>query len=621
MKSVLLWATALTLAILIIGCGGGGGGTGQTGGSNGGSGGDLTNNGRLGLCPVSAANGVLSYTTRWGTAPSDASQIIQVIDSDGNTVRSDSMSRLGQGSSTISMAGLPASVAEVRATLYSGPGATGSVLGVARTILDLCGRAPLGTTLSVRTTVGETPVSLQTTPTRVTLQTQQPTRYITTVRTADGSALFVAPSAITWTAGALGTFSSDGTLSPTNAGTGLVTASLPSAGLTTTSELTVTETPIRQGKWTILVFLNAANDLYQASDLNMDQMERVAGNPDVRFVVQWKQSRTAFPGSSFDGVRRYLVQPDQTNGVVISQPLQVNLRGNNGQPLDMGDPQVLNDFITWGKANYPADRYVLVIWNHGAGWRRSATGNMPTRGFSYDDESGNAIQTWETDQALAGHSFDILAWDASLMQMIEVAYEARSYANYIVGSEESPPADGYPYDAVFGAFRDVPNRSTRDLSKRFVDAMVNHPPYEFRKITQSVLESSKLGAVAVAVDELAKALIAAGSSNSAAVIAARNNSQSYSPTSVRFYRDLVHLCQLLEADPSSPAAVRAAAVNVRAAVANAVVWEGHNSQSPNSNGVSIDFSPSSAFLPSQSDYLRLKFAKDTLWGAWLGQAP
>src|SRR5262249_33949336 len=33
-----------------------------------------------------------------------------------------------------------------------------------------------------------------------------------------------------------------------------------------------------------------------------------------------------------------------------------------------GDPAVLRDFATWAVTDYPADRYMLVIWNHGAGW-------------------------------------------------------------------------------------------------------------------------------------------------------------------------------------------------------------------------------------------------------------
>lgn len=49
-----------------------------------------------------------------------------------------------------------------------------------------------------------------------------------------------------------------------------------------------------------------------------------------------------------------------------------------------------------------------------------------------------SIQTWDVGTALGSEHFDIIAWDLSLMQMVEVAYELRNNADYVVGSEERP---------------------------------------------------------------------------------------------------------------------------------------------------------------------------------------
>ena len=35
---------------------------------------------------------------------------------------------------------------------------------------------------------------------------------------------------------------------------------------------------------------------------------------------------------------------------------------------DFGDKQTLIDFVTWTKANYPADHYALYFWGHGWNW-------------------------------------------------------------------------------------------------------------------------------------------------------------------------------------------------------------------------------------------------------------
>ena len=43
-------------------------------------------------------------------------------------------------------------------------------------------------------------------------------------------------------------------------------------------------------------------------------------------------------------------------------------RGQN-----MGDPKVLTAFLKWGVKNYPADRYLVDIWNHGISPSHSST--------------------------------------------------------------------------------------------------------------------------------------------------------------------------------------------------------------------------------------------------------
>ena len=101
----------------------------------------------------------------------------------------------------------------------------------------------------------------------------------------------------------------------------------------------------------------------------------------------------------------------------------------------------------------------------------------------------------------------------------------------------------------------------------------------------------------------------------------RASAQSYSPTSQRVYRDLIHLCELLEASAGVPAAVALASADVRVKALEALAWEGHNAQSPNSRGISIDFSGAGTFGPTASDYLNLKLAQNTLWNEWLAVAP
>ncbi|MBS1708898.1 MAG: hypothetical protein JSS65_09280 [Armatimonadetes bacterium] len=604
----LAWGLVALAAGLLIGCGGGGGGTVTTGGS-------LV----LGACKVASAKATINYATDWGAAGLSASQVLQIVDQDGKSVRSDSLN--ASSGNSLNLANITAGVYQFVATLYSGADATGSVLGQASTSVDLCsGSLTSGKTSQINTTHAEQPFSLSLSPGSVHLVAGQVSKFVATVLSPSGKVVFVPAANVQWSVtGGFGTVDQTGTLNTTKAGSGQVSVSLTGTSLTASSAVTVDPFTVSHTKWTVLVYMNAANDLYAASTLNMNQMEKVADNPQVRFVVQWKQSRSAFPSSTFDGVRRYLVEPDTTDAIA-SQLLQTNLQNGSGNPLDMGDPQTLLDFITWGKTNFPADRYVLVVWNHGNGWRRSLR-DYGTRGFSYDDESGTSINTWQIDQALGNNTFDIVAWDCSLMQMMEVAYELRNHATYVAGSEESPPAEGYPYDAVFAGWRNNPDATTLALSKGFVDGMVNDPDYTSRKITQSVLDTSKLPALASALSDFGTQLNSNKGTIAAAIQTIRNTAQSYSPNSVRVYRDIMDLCLRFEADGTVPTGVKNSSAGVRAALSDCIVWEGHNTNSAGSRGLSIDFSSGSIFTSVASDYSQMKFAQDTQWDEYLQVSP
>lgn len=506
--------------------------------------------------------------------------------------------------------GLTAGAHRLRSELYSGPTLTGVRTGILEMPIHL------GSTQTLTLAVGAPSASIKVLPDTAQVAVPRSIRLFAHARTAAGVPTFSPDAAFTWTVlGGIGTVNAEGVFQAGTAGQGAVRATHQPTGQIGASSITTTPPQTSNSKWTVLVYMSAASDLYPFSDLNMNQMERVAQNPDVRFVVQWKQSTATYPNSSFDGTRRYLVRPDQ--GSSIASELIQDLGGQ----VDMGKWESLREFVNWGKTHFPSERTVLIIWGHGNGWRR--TPNQPlSRAVAYDDQTRSAIQIWDLKKALAGLPVDILAWDASLMQMFEVAYEVRGVTSFVVGSEESPPAEGYPYDTVLARFRDQPDASTRDLTKAFVDGMLSVPGYASRKITQSSLDTSKLDALERAIDSLAVELMANGSALRDAIVEVRASAQSYSPNSSppRYYRDLFDVCLKLEAQTDIPS-VKLACAQVRAAVSAAVAWEGHNANSPGSHGVSIDFTPGVLFLNSANDYQQLEFGVRNRWDDWLVTSP
>src|SRR5262249_4318023 len=92
---------------------------------------------------------------------------------------------------------------------------------------------------------------------------------------------------------------------------------------------------------------------------------------------------------------------------------------------DMGDPNALADFIAWSVANYPADRYALVLWDHGGG---------TIGGFGPDQNYDSKLDLTELDAALAdakartGATLELIGFDACLLGTLEYAAKLKDYA-------------------------------------------------------------------------------------------------------------------------------------------------------------------------------------------------
>lgn len=395
---------------------------------------------------------------------------------------------------------------------------------------------------------------------------------------------------------------------------GSVTATARVDGLALQTSITIgVQTVTRE--WTILVFMNAANNLEPDSVDDMNEMEQLGSTADVNIVVQWKRI-AGYDSSNGDWrtTRRYYVTKDNDTATVNS-----NLLVDMGSGVDMGSASTLREFLQWGVRSFPARKYMVVIWNHGAGWRAYRDRlNVLARGVSYDDNTGNNIRIWELPIALsAGVKWNIVAFDASLMQMLEVAYEIRNLADYIVGSEESPPAAGYPYHRILAPVISNPSISARDLAAQIVTQTINYyNPDSTDNITQSAIDTTQLDTVAQKVDVLAQVLLTVAPGNGVAVASARDNAQAYAEYS---YKDLWDYAEQLRARLPASQELTSAINGVQDALRQAVIAEAHSNRRVNrSHGLSI-------YVPSPSEfetrYNLLAFARATHWDEWLQAQP
>jgi hypothetical protein len=494
-----------------------------------------------------------------------------------------------------------------------GPNFTGAVVG------NLSVGVPGGST-AFSVAQGSTSASLRISPDNVTINYGQAIGLGVAGANSAGIYTFLTPNNVTYSSsGSTATVSSSGVVTgASSAGSTSVTATYSPSSLSATAIVNVHTASVVHTKWTVMVFLNASNDLWPYALPNVQQMASVAYNSDVRFILQWKEAASVGgSGVDFDGTRRYLVTTSTPPGSTIPAQLIQNL----GSGVDMGEVSTLQTFVTWAKQNYPADRYACVVWDHGSGWAPAvAAHELPkTRAVSYDTQTGHAINIWDLPSAFTSQPVDIISFDACLMQMLEVEDELKSSCSYIATSEDNTPGPGYPYDRVFGAFANNPSASTTTLSQSFVTGQTGNPPYQTTPVTQSVVSASDIAGIEPALDSLAGALIAERPNILAEIPIIRNAMTMYAPGDGYYYYDLEDLANHLIADGKIPNDVKTAAQGVITAVQAAVLWNGFTAGDGQSHGIAIDFSPSTN--PALASYANLSIAKETRWLDWLKVAP
>jgi clostripain len=162
-------------------------------------------------------------------------------------------------------------------------------------------------------------------------------------------------------------------------------------------------------EWTVMVYLDADNNLESAGIDDINEMETVGSTSDVNIVVQIDRIPYSVLDSNNEGyaddisngdwtnTRRYFITQDYDPSTINSQ-----LISNLGEQ-NMGNPQTLISFAKWAVSNYPAKKYLLVIWNHGGGFRSTGL----TKDIAWDDTSGgDKITMSELEYALSSISYD-----------------------------------------------------------------------------------------------------------------------------------------------------------------------------------------------------------------------
>jgi hypothetical protein len=352
--------------------------------------------------------------------------------------------------------------------------------------------------------------------------------------------------------------------------------------------------------WTFMVYLAGDNNLEGAGIDDFLEMSSVGSSSAVNIVVQFDR----IPGyddsyGDWTSCKRFYVTPGMT-------PTPANASSDLGE-CNMGDPNTLDEFVTWATTNYTADKYALILWNHGSGWKKFAPWDEKVgRGVCWDvTNGGDYLTLQETELALTGKSVQLLGYDACLMHMIEVVYQVMDNAGISAGSEETEPWDGWPYNTILDDLTGTPTMTPSTLGATIVSRYIEYYPSE----TQSAVDNVDLLGLVTAVDNLAQALISELSGNYNEIKDARDNVQHFTDFN---YIDLYHFAELIKLYvPGAGSAAQAVMDNVN----TTVYAEAHGSWYPNAHGLSIYFPKTEVgYLTS---YENTEFAIATEWDEFL----
>ena len=361
-------------------------------------------------------------------------------------------------------------------------------------------------------------------------------------------------------------------------------------------------------EWTVMVYLDSDNNLESAGIDDINEMEIVGSSADVNIVIQVDRIPDYdTSNSNWTTTRRYYITQDNDPYIINSQ-----LISDLGE-LNMGNPQTLIDFASWAVSNYPAKKYLLVIWNHGGGFRSPA---YTTKDIAWDDTDGeDKITMPELEYALSaisvqiGENIDIVGMDACYMAMAEVAYQVKDYADILVTSEESEPNDGWPYDIILNQLVSYPTVTSNQLAANIVDSYIFSYTVS-DDVTQSAIDLSYMDTLATQLSDMALAIMSDTLTPTINYINAASFSQYYSDWD---FIDLYDFCNKI-LSYSYNVQVKNIALSIQQTLSSAVLHSGYYGYGVDkSRGLSIYF----PYAEYDSYYNDTNFAQDTKWDEML----
>ncbi len=387
-----------------------------------------------------------------------------------------------------------------------------------------------------------------------------------------------ADSTLTWASSKtnIATVDSDGLITPTGTlGTTTITATTIN-GLSASCELTVLE-PSDMDVYTIMVYICGSNlesdDGLASKDI--EEMRCVPNQPDEVNII--------FETGGASAWKSNIIKGNGANKVTASELGRYHIEDNDFIKDDgvtyesMGESSTLQSFLTWGFENYPAEKYGLILWNHG--------GAMD--GCCYDEKANDdcltadEVETAVTNARNAKNITDkleFITYDACLMAVQDIAEINSHNFNYMLSSQESEGGYGYDYDAWLPLLYQDSDVDTVELLSLIGDTFLKEEKKYFNDQTQSAYDLSKMPAYYNAFEAFAAKArtVITSSSEWSTFKSAINSAKKYGESDGYYPFDVFDVVSAMDKVIDKYSTLENEAEAVKTAVGELVVYEDHH---------------------------------------------
>lgn len=295
-------------------------------------------------------------------------------------------------------------------------------------------------------------------------------------------------------------------------------------------------------KLTLLIYMAADNDLESYAIENLNEMENSKFRDMSVLALIDRSDEYDETNENWTDTRLYEISYDSKNrNEIVSKRLSCPLLGLSSDKeteLDMGNYMNLKKLIQFAKEEYPAEKYGLIIWGHGTGWRGS-------RAFAIDDKTDSYMSVCDLGKALQKSALSVIGFDTCFGCVFENLYEIKDCAEYTVACSGVTPSCGWDYKSLIERIYNS-SYSSSDIAKIMSDTS---------SVKTTVIRNSQLENLMQSLDNFSRNLsqTIGASKDKSSVLNELLDSKSYSYTQYPcdLYLDISSLGKLYENDSDS----------------------------------------------------------------------